>query len=136
MNRIPSALIVSTALCYPLADAHHSFSAEFDATKAVELRGTVTKVEWSNPHVYFYVDVKDPKAKTIHYAIEGAAPNVLRRMRWGKNSIRVGDAITVSGFRAKNGSNTVNAVTVLLPDGSSLFAGSSYYSPEHVERAK
>ena len=100
--------------------AHHSFVAEYDAKKPIDFSGAVTKVEWMNPHVYFYVEVKGANGKTTNFAIEGGSPNVLRRMRWGKDSIRVGDVITVSGYRAKNGSNTVNALTVLLPDGTRL----------------
>ena len=125
----PSRLLAAAAglLCsiFPIL-AHHSFSAEYDTKKPVKISGPVTKVEWMNPHIYFYVDAKGP-GTNANFAIEGASPNVLRRLRWGKNSIRIGDVITVSGFRAKNGSNTVNAVTVLLPDGTSLFAGSSYF---------
>lgn len=112
--------------------AHHSFSAEFDSRKPVKISGKVTKVEWMNPHIYFYVDVK-ASGKTSNFAVEGGSPNVLRRLHWGKNSLRAGDTITVSGFLAKNGSKLLNAVTVLLPDGSSLFAGSSYYDEESLK---
>ncbi|HTL17011.1 MAG TPA: DUF6152 family protein [Patescibacteria group bacterium] len=107
---------------------HHSFSAEYDEKKLVNLAGAVTKVEWMNPHVYFYVKATGADGKVTDYAIESGSPNVMRRQGWGKDSIRVGDAVRVSGYRAKNGSNTVNAVTILLPDGTSLFAGSSYYT--------
>jgi len=106
--------------------AHHSFAAEYDSTKPIDITGAVTKVEWMNPHIYFYVNVRGATGKTSNFAIEGGSPNALRRQRWGKNSIHVGEVITVSGFRAKNGSNTVNAVSISLPDGSTLFAGSSY----------
>jgi hypothetical protein len=120
--------VVASGLLFPIFPllAHHSFSAEYDTKKPVTISGPVTKIEWMNPHIYFYVDVK-ASGTNSKFAVEGASPNVLRRMRWGKNSIRIGDVITVSGFRAKNGSNTVNAVTVLLPDGTSLYAGSSYF---------
>ncbi|MEO8097998.1 MAG: DUF6152 family protein [Acidobacteriota bacterium] len=107
--------------------AHHSFTAEYDSKKPINFSGSVTRVEWMNPHIYFYVEVKRPDKMTANFAVEGGSPNVLRRMRWGKNSIRVGDVLAVKGFLAKNGSNTVNAITILLPDGTSLFAGSSYY---------
>ncbi len=112
--------------------AHHSFSAEFDSKRPVKISGAVTKVEWMNPHIYFYVEVK-ASGKVSNFAVEGGSPNVLRRLRWGKNSLRVGDQITVSGFPAKNGANIVNAVTVTLPDGTSLFAGSSYFGDESLK---
>ena len=127
MKKIAYCLAAMAALL-PALMAHHSFAAEYDSTKPVSLsNATVTKLEWMNPHIYFYVDVKGSGA-AASYAVEGGSPNVLRRMRWGKNSIRVGDVVTVSGFPAKNGSRTVNAVNILLPDGTSLFAGSSYFS--------
>lgn len=125
MRPFLSALFASTAMISPLW-AHHSFTAEYDGRKPIDFSGAVTKVEWMNPHVYFYVQAKGANGKTTTFAVEGGSPNVLRRMRWGKDSIRVGDVITVSGFRAKNGSNTVNARSILLPDGTSLLAGSSY----------
>jgi len=129
MSRFAKALFAATSGCQflicPLL-AHHSFTAEYDSSKPISISGSVTKVEWMNPHVFFYVNVKGANGKSSNFAIEGGSPNALRRQRWGKDSVRVGDVITVSGFPAKNGSSTVNAVTILLPDGSSLFAGSSY----------
>ena len=129
MDRFPAALFVAALssgflICPVLG--HHSFTAEYDSTKPIDVRGAVTKVEWLNPHIYLYVDVKGANGKSANFAIEGGSPNALRRQRWGKDSIRVGDVITVSGFRAKNGSNTVNALSILLPDGTSVLAGSSY----------
>jgi hypothetical protein len=105
--------------------AHHSFAAEYDSKKAVKLTGTVTKVEFMNPHIYFYVDVKDASGKVTNYAIEGGTPGSLRRRGWGKDSLKVGDTITVEGFGAKNGSNNVNGNKVTLSDGRSVFAGTS-----------
>jgi hypothetical protein len=122
--------VLCVTLPVPPLQAHHSFAAEYDAAKPIQLSGSVTKVEWTNPHVFFYVEVKDASRKTVTYAVEGGAPNVLRRMRWGKDSIRVGDVITVSGFRAKNGSNFVNGITFLLPDGTRVAVGSSYYEED------
>jgi len=129
MCRFLPAFFLSAAVLLVVTSpalAHHSFSAEYDGRKPIDFSGAVTKVEWMNPHVYFYVEAKGADGKTTSFAVEGGSPNVLRRMRWGKDSIRVGDVITVSGFRAKNGSNTVNARSILLPDGTSLLAGSSY----------
>ena len=104
--------------------AHHSFQAVYDREKPVKLTGTVTKVEWANPRIYYYVDVKDPEGKVANYAVEGGTPNQLYRRGWRKDSLRVGDVITVSGFRAKNGSNHVSGRDVILPDGSRVFAAS------------
>jgi len=105
--------------------AHHSFAAEYDSKKPIDFKGTVTKVEWMNPHIYYYVDVKAKDGTVINYAVEGGTPNSLRRQGWGKDSLRVGDNVTVSGFMAKNGSNHVNGRSVLLPDGKRVFGGSS-----------
>jgi len=105
--------------------AHHSFVAEYDRNQPIKFSGTVTKVEWMNPHIYYYVDVKDQSGKVTNYAVEGGTPNQLYRQGWRKDSLRVGDVITVSGFRAKNGSNHVSGREVLLPDGSRLFGGNA-----------
>ena len=105
--------------------AHHSFAAEYDDKKPINFTGKVTKVEWANPHIYFYVDVKDDGGKTINYAVEGGAPNALYRQGWRKDSLKLGDTVSVQGFRAKDGSNTVNARNVTLPDGKRVFGGSA-----------
>ena len=105
--------------------AHHSFAAEYDRSKGIKFTGKVTKVEWQNPHIYFYVDVKDESGKVTNYACEGGAPNGLYRQGWRKDSLKAGDTVTVDGWRAKDGSNTVNAGNVMLPDGRRVFAGSA-----------
>jgi hypothetical protein len=105
--------------------AHHSFSAEFDSTKPVTLKGTVTKVEWLNPHIWLYLDVKDDAGKVTHWQCEGGAPNSLTRNGWTKNALKEGDAINISGTLAKDKSSTCNASQVTLPDGRRVFAGSS-----------
>jgi hypothetical protein len=108
------------------AIAHHSFAAEYDRSKPIKFTGKVTKVEWMNPHIYFYVDVKDDKSGQVtNYACEGGAPNGLYRSGWRKDSLKAGDSVTVEGWRAKDGSNTVNAGNVVLPDGKRVFAGSA-----------
>jgi hypothetical protein len=105
--------------------AHHSFAAEYDSNKPIKFQGKVTKVEWTNPHVYFYVDAKDDNGKDVNYAVETGAPNGLYRQGWRKDSLKIGDVVTVDGFRAKDGSNTVNARNVTLPEGRKVFAGSA-----------
>lgn len=106
--------------------AHHSFEAEFDRSKAVNLTGTVTKVEWMNPHTYFYIDVKDPKTgKVQNWACEMGSPNGLTSRGWTRNTLRVGLVVTVPGSRAKDGSFKINAGSVKLPDGRDLSAASS-----------
>src|SRR2546426_8988236 len=110
--------------------AHHSFAAEYDNKKPIKFTGTVTKTEWMNPHIYYYVDVKDAGGKVTNYAVEGGTPNNLRRNGWGKDSLKVGDNVTVEGFMAKNGSNHVNGRTVTLPDGRRVFGGSADGGPQ------
>ena len=105
--------------------AHHSFASLYDRDQPITISGTVTKVEWMNPHIYYYVDVKGEDGKVTNYAVEGGTPNQLYRRGWRKDSLRVGDAITVSGFRAKNGSNHVSGREVLFPDGSRVFGASA-----------
>ncbi len=105
--------------------AHHSFSAEFDSTKPVSLKGTVTKVEWLNPHIWLYLDVKDDSGKVAHWQCEGGAPNALTRSGWTKNALKEGDQVQINGTLAKDKSTTCNASNVMLPDGRRVFAGSS-----------
>ena len=105
--------------------AHHSFAAEYDKNRPIKFTGTVTKVEWMNPHIYYYVDVKDGSGKMTNYAVEGGTPNSLRRQGWGKDSLKTGDTVTVDGFMAKNGSNHVNGRTVTLPDGKRVFGANA-----------
>ena len=107
------------------AYAHHSFAAEFDSTKPVTLKGAVTKLEWANPHIWVYLDVKDDQGSLQHWQCEGGAPNTLTRNGWSKDSLKHGDSITIEGLLAKDGSKTCNARVVKLPDGRTVFAGSS-----------
>jgi hypothetical protein len=116
-------LLAAFAVDFP-AVAHHSFAAEYDADKPVQLAGTVTKVEWTNPHAHFYVDVKDAGGTVTNWNFEVGAPLILRRLGWRSDSLKIGDQITVEGFSAKDGSRMANAKKVTLADGRSVFAGS------------
>ncbi|MEO8466811.1 MAG: DUF6152 family protein [Gammaproteobacteria bacterium] len=113
------------ALTYP-SFAHHSFAAEFDAKKPMKVTGAVTKLEWQNPHTWFYVDVKDDKGELTNWGFELASPNLLLRNGWTKSTLKVGDVVTVDAFQAKNGTRNANARAVTLnATGKSLLAGSS-----------
>ena len=116
---------VGVLLARSPTSAHHAFTAEFDANQPVTLRGTVTKMEWVNPHSWIYLDVKKADGTVESWAVEAGAPNAMFRRGWNKNSIPVGIEIVVDGYRAKNGTNTANGRDVLLPDGRKLFVGSS-----------
>lgn len=103
--------------------AHHSFAALYDTSKPVTLRGTVTRVDWTNPHVIFYMDVRDETGKTSNWAFEVGSPNTLMRAGWHRNTLKPGDVITVKGSRAKDNSNQGNATTILGSDGRVLLSG-------------
>ena len=106
-------------------DAHHAFSAEFDSEKPVKLTGSVTKLDWTNPHAWIYVDVKDESGKVANWGFELASPNGLMRNGWTRFSLKPGDVVTIEGSRAKNGSTNANAQVVVSSNGQRLFAGSS-----------
>ena len=122
------ALLVFAALP---ALAHHSFAAEYDSTKAITVKGTIQKLEWVNPHAYFWVDVKDENGKTTTWAFETLSPNALARQGWNRNSLKKGDEVTVEGYLAKDnkpladGSIHANSKSVTRADGRKVFVGSS-----------
>jgi hypothetical protein len=109
--------------------AHHAFAAEFDANKPVKFRGTVTKVEWVNPHAWVHIDVKGDDGKVTPWMIEAAAPNALLRRGWTKTSLPIGVEILVEGFQAKDGANRANGSVITFTDGKKLFVGSSAGEP-------
>jgi len=109
--------------------SHHSFAAEFDANKPITLKGTVTKLEWVNPHSWLYIDVKDADGKVSNWGVEMGSPNTLIRRGVTKNSVEVGTQVTVDGYRAKDGSTTATGTTIKMPDGRQIFANSQTGAP-------
>ena len=105
--------------------AHHAFAAEFDANKPVTFKGTVSKVEWTNPHMWIHVDVKDENGNIVTWAVEGSAPNALLRRGLRRDSLPIGIEVTVEGFQAKSGKPVANGRNVIYPDGVKLYLGSS-----------
>lgn len=120
------AIVLSSA--FPLA-AHHSFAADYDASKPLTLTGVVTKVEWMNPHVRFSMDVQDASGKLTHWEFELGSPNTLMRSGWTRYSLKIGEQITVQGCRAKDNSNQGNATSILSSDGKVLLSGRSSGQP-------
>ena len=120
--------LVAGLLTIPLL-AHHSFQAEFDAAKAVTLTGVVTKLEWTNPHAHFYLEVKGADGRITNWNLELASPNVLRRLGLNREIFKIGETVTVFCAQAKDGSSLASARTVTLPDGRKMSAGSMADDP-------
>jgi hypothetical protein len=121
---LTAGLVFAAAIARP-ALAHHSFAAEFDANAPVVLKGTITKMEWINPHSWIHVDVKNPDGTVTEWMVEGGTPNTLFRRGFTREAVKAGMEITVEGYRAKNGANRANGRDLILADGRRLFMGSS-----------
>jgi hypothetical protein len=125
--------ILSTAMAMLLftaatAFAHHPFAQEFDKDKPVTLNGTITKVQWTSPHVYTWLDVKDDNGKVVNWKVEMGSPTALTKSGWTKTTLKTGQMVTLQGWRAKNGTNYANAEEMTMPDGKKLTAASSFHA--------
>jgi hypothetical protein len=125
-NRIFS-LLAAVLLLGGTAFAHHAFSNEFDDTKPVTLEGVVTQINWENPHVYFYVDVKESDGTVVNWACETRGPSGLARRGWKRDSLKIGDKVVVTGFRARNGTHTADGRQVSMADGRKILSDSANY---------
>ena len=119
-----TGLIAFSAATVPV-EAHHAFAAEFDQNRPVRLEGTVTRMEWINPHAWIHIEVAGPSGRTIPWEIEAGAPNGLLRRGFTRDSLAVGTRIVVEGYQSKDGSNRANGGSVTFPDGRKLFVGGS-----------
>jgi hypothetical protein len=117
-----AALVLSSS---PLIFTHHSFVAEYDSNQPVKVTGVVTKVEWTNPHIWFFVDVKDEQGRVTNWGFSGGPPGVLQRRGISKNAMKTGDVVVVEGFRARDGSNNASGGRVTFADGRSVFTASN-----------
>jgi len=134
-RKLAGAFVVALMFCTHTAWAHHAAATKYDENKPITLKGTVTKLEWLNPHVYFYIDVKDSSGKIVNWAVESAPPNVLYRRGWTKESLKVGDVVTVEGYLPREeGLHHVNGRNATLADGRRIFAGSGDGLPGGPDR--
>ena len=138
MRKTFSLVVAAGLLVFGAAPAwaHHAFAAEFDADKPVKFKGTVTKMEWINPHAWIHIDVKGADGKVTPWMIEAAAPNALLRRGWTKNSLLAGTEILVEGHQAIDGTNRANGSVITFTDGKKLFVGSSAGEPGAAPGAK
>ena len=127
MKKLPYFLIVAFVLgiTAPPVVAHHSFAADYDASKPIALRGTVTKFEWMNPHAHLYLDVKGGSGEITHWELELGSPNTLMRSGWTRNSLKIGDEVIVTGCRSKDYSNRGNATSIMSHNGKIVLSGVS-----------
>ena len=124
-TRIALAALLLVAAAAASVRAHHSFAATFDASKAIRVTGTLAKVEWTNPHTYFYVDAKDEKGTVVRWVCESAAPGALSRRGFKRSLLKLGETLIVDGYQAKNGANLMDARRVTLADGQILSGASA-----------
>jgi hypothetical protein len=127
MTLLMKATVIATAVFLATAasaSAHHSFAAEFDAQKPIRLVGTITRVQWTNPHSFFYLDVKDESGNVVNWACEGGGPGALSRRGFKRGDLKLGDTLVVDGYVARDGSHLIDARRVTLPDGRSVYGGS------------
>jgi hypothetical protein len=127
--RLDTTLILAVSLVLLLSadpmTSHHSFTAEYDSAKLMQFTGTVTKVEWTNPHARFYLDVKDARGAVTNWNFELGSPIMLRKLGWRQDSLKIGEQVSVEGYLAKDGAKMANARKITLADGRNVFAGSS-----------
>lgn len=123
MRKRVLSVLFGISLAVGAAWAHHSFAAMYDGNKAVRLKGRLTKVEWTNPHSYFYLDVKDENGKVVNWGAEGANPSALSRRGFGKGDVKLGDLVIIDGYAAKDGSHFIDARRITLPSGKVIFGG-------------
>jgi hypothetical protein len=134
-TKLITILAGTLAAAFPVL-AHHSFSAEFDASKPVTLEGTVVKMDWVNPHSWLYLDVKGADGQVQHWSVEGGSPSVLLRNGWNRNSLPEGTKIIVHGHMSKDGAYRANSSDIQFPDGRKLDTGSSYTGGKEKDKDK
>ena len=129
MKKLSTAVAAIAVLCATPVLAHHSFSAEFDATQPISLKGTLTKMDWVNPHGWLYIDVRQPDGKVVNWAIEAGSPNSLVRKGLRQADFPIGSEVVIEGYRARNGSPTANGTSVKFANGRNFFLGAPSDSP-------